>query len=739
MRLLTFNWHEPYICTLAKTGHQFDVVERLKAGSRAWFYETRPLPSNVAIVSEATSRSRLRAGDYDAVICHHGGDLGEIRDFDTPAVLIFHNGLTCEIALGGQQVDPVAHRARLTEIVERSVAPIRFVFVSEMKRADWGLPGQVVLPGIDLADYGGYAGHDARVLRIGNFMRSRNVMLGLSAQLAILRDLPSTLLGLNDPGDGGRFTTSWDDLRSCLRSHRVFLNTTVDGFEDGYNLAMLEAMATGMPVVSTPNRSSPIVDGEDGFVSGDLGRLHDQLSFLLANPDRARELGAQSRRTVAERFSIRAFVDAWNGILERTASDRRVSRPERRRPHVTRSPGASPGPLRILLASAPSPATPAWHLEKSLRRRHDVRAVGPELPAPLGDGPPARDAICGGEFDARALVDATASSWRPDLFLWIESTGRLTPTGVERLDCPTACYLLHSDERLRQQLEWGRSYDYVFVERREFIPWFVEAGCQAVKWLPLAGDPGIRSVADARSACTVGVIGGPSDGGTRRASLLGRLKARFDVHLEGDPAREASPCPPSRLVVNLAEGDEVGGSLFDALASGCCVLSSRAPGSWLEEMFADRQHLVFYDDDSLEALVEFYLSHDDERARIAAMGRREVMRWHTYDHRAADVVATVRGAVRDLDLGPAALGLAQDALVIDGVELAGRGEWRRAIDRLRLAPVQRDLNEAERILATNTAAACMAALGQDAAASRLWCATARALSSSARDQLLWAR
>ena len=38
-----------------------------------------------------------------------------------------------------------------------------------------------------------------------------------------------------------------------------------DEYEDGYNLAMLEAMASGMPVVALANRSSPITDGVDGF------------------------------------------------------------------------------------------------------------------------------------------------------------------------------------------------------------------------------------------------------------------------------------------------------------------------------------------------------------------------------------------------------------------------------------------------------------------------------------------
>ena len=65
MKLLTFNWHEAYLCLLAKTGHSIDIVERFKGGSKVWFYETRPLPANGRIVKEATARRALRLAPDD--------------------------------------------------------------------------------------------------------------------------------------------------------------------------------------------------------------------------------------------------------------------------------------------------------------------------------------------------------------------------------------------------------------------------------------------------------------------------------------------------------------------------------------------------------------------------------------------------------------------------------------------------------------------------------------------------
>jgi hypothetical protein len=46
--------------------------------------------------------------------------------------------------------------------------------------------------------------------------------------------------------------------------------------------------------------------------------------------------------------------------------------------------------------------------------------------------------------------------------------------------------------------------------------------------------------------------------------------------------------------------------------------------------------------DELEDKVAYYLSHDDERERIARDGHEWALSHHTYDHRAAQIIETVR-------------------------------------------------------------------------------------------------
>ena len=314
LRILTFNWHESYIHLLSKTGYDFDVVEKEKAGIYGWIEAIRPVPSNCRLISEARAREKLRSGTYDRIIAHNLDDLLFVREWTAPKVLVFHNKLTTEIALSGREIERGSYLERVAEILDET-RDLRLVFISQAKKLDWGFDGEVILPGIDLEDYTGYEGQKAAVLRVGNGLKERDIMLGYSVQERVVGGLPSTILGLNAHIPEAYVPVDWEEYRGFLRSHRVFFNTTLEPYEDGYNLAMLEAMATGMPIVSTANRSSPIEDGVNGFLSDDESELRERLEALLKHRSLGISIGRRARQTVLDRFPIQMFLDRWATVL----------------------------------------------------------------------------------------------------------------------------------------------------------------------------------------------------------------------------------------------------------------------------------------------------------------------------------------------------------------------------------------------------------------------------------------
>jgi spore maturation protein CgeB len=62
---------------------------------------------------------------------------------------------------------------------------------------------------------------------------------------------------------------------------------------------------------------------------------------------------------------------------------------------------------------------------------------------------------------------------------------------------------------------------------------------------------------------------------------------------------------------------------FDAAAAGA-LLFQEAGNREVKGMFADRRECVFYCDEDLEELLEYYLTHEDERRAIAEAARAKV-------------------------------------------------------------------------------------------------------------------
>jgi glycosyltransferase involved in cell wall biosynthesis len=96
------------------------------------------------------------------------------------------------------------------------------------------------------------------------------------------------------------------ELAEQYRKADVFVFPTLI---EGMPLVVLEAMASGLPVITTPNGPGDIVrDGVDGFVVPirDPGAIVEKLEYLRANPDRRREMGVNARQRALE-FSWMAY------------------------------------------------------------------------------------------------------------------------------------------------------------------------------------------------------------------------------------------------------------------------------------------------------------------------------------------------------------------------------------------------------------------------------------------------
>jgi glycosyltransferase involved in cell wall biosynthesis len=87
-----------------------------------------------------------------------------------------------------------------------------------------------------------------------------------------------------------------------------------------FGLVLLEAMATGLPVVAT-DQGGPreiCVEGETGQLvpPDDPARLADAIGWMLDHADRARAMGESGRRRVESRYDICTTVRAIEAVYD---------------------------------------------------------------------------------------------------------------------------------------------------------------------------------------------------------------------------------------------------------------------------------------------------------------------------------------------------------------------------------------------------------------------------------------
>src|SRR5207245_9485880 len=113
------------------------------------------------------------------------------------------------------------------------------------------------------------------------------------------------------------------DVPSLLAEASLFVLSSVT---EGISLTLLEAMARGLPVVTTRvgGNAEVVADGETGVLvpARQPEALAEALVQLVADPARLVQLGRAGRDRVASRFDVRNMVAQYGALYESLAQPR---------------------------------------------------------------------------------------------------------------------------------------------------------------------------------------------------------------------------------------------------------------------------------------------------------------------------------------------------------------------------------------------------------------------------------
>ena len=114
-----------------------------------------------------------------------------------------------------------------------------------------------------------------------------------------------------------------DGVASLMQRSRVFVQHSLvpaSGDTEGTPVAILEAGAAGLPVVSTRHAgiTDVVIHGKTGFLvdEGDIDGMSEYLYQLLNNPELASQMGKNAREHISANFSMERSIEKLKNILE---------------------------------------------------------------------------------------------------------------------------------------------------------------------------------------------------------------------------------------------------------------------------------------------------------------------------------------------------------------------------------------------------------------------------------------
>jgi colanic acid/amylovoran biosynthesis glycosyltransferase len=125
---------------------------------------------------------------------------------------------------------------------------------------------------------------------------------------------------------------SHETIKKYLHNSDIFLHTSVvdeDNRNEGVPNSLIEAMSTGMPVITTYHggNSELVIDGYNGLVvkEKDSEAIYQKMKYIITNPNKWNEFGKNARNTILKRHNLENQTKKLNKIYDELISTKKYN------------------------------------------------------------------------------------------------------------------------------------------------------------------------------------------------------------------------------------------------------------------------------------------------------------------------------------------------------------------------------------------------------------------------------
>jgi glycosyltransferase involved in cell wall biosynthesis len=308
--ILTFSTHEAYQEAMARTGHNFFLLEM--PGSKKWNEEFRKLPKNCVIVT-----------DFEKIPSSIDFIISQERYSQIQNSKNLANALRLPL-IHIDHVEPINNPALLETI---NIKADLNVCITEHNKESWKNKDAIVINhGIDTNVFSGWKPNGSKeVVYTVNYLRDRDFFCGhfeweyvKNKATSIDPKIKFTLIGDN-PGIS-RPISDPNKIAEKIKNSACYINTSKFS---PVPMSLLEAMSCGTPIVSTRYQEvAKILNEENSVSSNDLDVLAEAVVKICNNEEGFESIGSNARRFIESNYSMETFIHNWNSIFNKAYNQR---------------------------------------------------------------------------------------------------------------------------------------------------------------------------------------------------------------------------------------------------------------------------------------------------------------------------------------------------------------------------------------------------------------------------------
>ena len=287
----------------------------------------------------------FKTNDINLVLAEYGvtgsGVLGTCQDLDIPLVVHFHG----YDAYSREVLDRYSQAYKKMFAYSSALVAVSKHMVDQLVKL--GAPREKVFCnpcGVDVTKFNQFSLPTAplQILAVGRFVEKKAPYLTILAFKKVLERLPEAKLVMVGGGllhDVCQKITeslhiehavilkgvmNHEQVSELMQQSRIFVQHSLipaSGDSEGSPVGVIEAGASGLPVVSTVHGGIPdiVIHGKTGFLvdQGDIDGMSEYMYRLLINPELAIEMGKRARDHINENFNLEASIRNLRAILDR--------------------------------------------------------------------------------------------------------------------------------------------------------------------------------------------------------------------------------------------------------------------------------------------------------------------------------------------------------------------------------------------------------------------------------------